>query len=66
MKEFKKYLDLVPIGELIYEYCVGGKAGDEDYTRMVHPCMITVVSVNTLDFVLKFVLVVINGSVISL
>ena len=52
MKEFKKYLDLVPIGELIYEYRVGGKAGDEVYTRIVHPCMITVVSVNILDFVL--------------
>ena len=66
MKEFKKYLDSVPIGELMYEYHVGGKACDEDYIRIVHPCMITVVSVNILDFVLKFVLAVINGSVISL
>ena len=50
----------------MYEYHVGGKACDEDYIRIVHPCMITVVSVNILDFVLKFVWVVINGSFVFL
>ena len=66
MKEFKKYLDSVPIGELMYEYHVGGKTYDEDYIRIVHPCMINVVSVKVLDFVLKFVWVVINGSFVFL
>ena len=65
MQEFRNHLDSVSISELIYEYQVG-KACDEDYIRIVHPCMITVVSVSNLDFVLKFVLAVINGSVISL
>ena len=64
--EFKNHLDSVSISELIHEYQVGGKACDEDYIRIVHPCMITVVSVNIIDFVLKFVLAVINGSVVSL
>jgi len=63
MQEFKYQLDLVPISELINEYRVGGKACDEG---TVHPCMTTVVSLNIIDFALKFVLVVINGSVISL
>ena len=66
VQEFKYRLGSVPINELIYEYQDGGKACDEDYIRIVHPCMITVVSVSILDFVLKFVLAVINGSVISL
>ena len=66
MLEFKKHLDSVLISELIYEYRVDGKACDEDHIRIVHPCMLTVVPINILDFVLKFVLVVLNGSVISL
>ena len=66
MKEFKKYLDSVPMGELMYEYRVGGKAYDEDHIRILHPCMITVVSVKVIDFVLKFVWVVINGSFVFL
>lgn len=66
MQEFRNQLDSVSISELIYEYQDGGRACDEDYIRIVHPCMITVVSVSILDFVLKFVLAVINGSVISL
>lgn len=66
LQEFKKHVDSVPISELIYEYRAGGKACDEDYIRTVHPCMITVLSTSILDFVLKFVLAVINGSVISL
>ena len=66
MLEFKKHLDSVLISELIYEYRVDGKACNEDYIRIVYPCMLTVVPINILDFVLKFVLVVLNGSVISL
>ena len=64
--EFKKHLDSVLISELIYEYRVDDKACNEDYIRIVHPCMLTVVPINILDFVLNFVLVVLNGSVISL
>ena len=49
----------------MYENHIGSNKCDEDYIRIVHPCIITVISLNIVDFVLKFVLAVINGSVLS-